>query len=520
MKLPNLQELQPKKKQIIEFKGYNHNPNIGEGEFYDMKNLSSSLYPVLSPRKPRGTVQQITKPNGLTNKNGLVWVDSTNFFYKGEIKGQVTDTKKQFVSMGAYILIFPDKKYYNTTTGEFGLLEVKVVISGSYKVQSCRLDGTLTNPAEGLYAKITSTGIGTGFKKYDGVEIFSGVDAINGNKTIQNISSNYIIVAALLDKNYDLTGIAINRDVPDMDFVTENENRVFGCSSAKHEIYASKLGDPFNWNCYEGISTDSYAVTIGSDGDFTGATTFLGYVIFFKEDRIHKVYGNKPSNYQVMDNSIRGVAKGSEKSITIVNETLYYMSRNGIMAYSGSFPDNISHAFGENIYSDGVAGSIGDKYYISAKEGETHHLFVFDEAKGMWHKEDNTKAIYFTRYDNKLYYIDGATNKLMTIEGDNTEIIEWYADFSDFSEKIMNKKYVNRLQLLLELENNSFFEAEIQYNGNGLWEKITTLTGKMKQSYNIPVQIRRCDYYTLRLSGIGDFKLYNMVKTYTEGSDL
>ena len=82
----------------------------------------------------------------------------------------------------------------------------------------------------------------------------------------------------------------------------------------------------------------SYTATVGSDGDFTGAITHLGYVLFFKEDVIHKLYGSKPSNTQITTMPLRGVAKGCEKSLGIVNETLYYAARNNICSYEGAMP--------------------------------------------------------------------------------------------------------------------------------------------------------------------------------------
>ena len=51
---------------------------------------------------------------------------------------------------------------------------------------------------------------------------------------------------------------------------------------AVNEIYASKLGDFKNWNCYAGRSTDSYVATRGSDGPFTGAADYLGSPLFFR----------------------------------------------------------------------------------------------------------------------------------------------------------------------------------------------------------------------------------------------
>ena len=44
---PELSELKRDREMIDVFKGYNHNLRIGEGEFYDMTNLSSDNYPLL-----------------------------------------------------------------------------------------------------------------------------------------------------------------------------------------------------------------------------------------------------------------------------------------------------------------------------------------------------------------------------------------------------------------------------------------------------------------------------------------
>ena len=55
MQYPTLSELYTKRDMVDTFKGYNRNLRIGTGEFHDMKNLTSSYYPVLSPRGERGT---------------------------------------------------------------------------------------------------------------------------------------------------------------------------------------------------------------------------------------------------------------------------------------------------------------------------------------------------------------------------------------------------------------------------------------------------------------------------------
>lgn len=522
--LPTLSQTGKYKRQIIEFKGYNHNSSIDDGEFFDMRNLTSSYYPALSPRKPRGTVREetIANPYGLFAKNKLAYVDSSVFFYDNFPRGTVWDGEKQFVSMGAYILIFPDKAYYNTETEEYGFLQRTYVASGNVTYLPCLIDGTPST--DGLYARITSGGITEGFKQYDGVTISqSSVTSLNKTAIIQAVGTGeagpYIVIPGKITASSQSGGILIERTVPDMDFLTEHENRVWGCSSEKHEIYACKLGDPFNWNCFEGISTDSYAATVGSDGDFTGAITYAGYVLFFKEDCVHKIYGSKPSNFQIFENDVRGVKKGCEKSLCIVNEILLYLSQSGVVAYEGSTPSIVSYQFGDKAYSGAAAGGIGDKYYISMTDGTLWYLFVYDVRLNMWHLEDNTHALYFAYLDNALYYID-SDKKIKTVSGNDDEIIPWYGQFSDMPEKSHNKKYVSKLSFILELENGSIFDIEIMYENTGVWEKLASVTGKIKKSINVSVPVKRADFYTVKLSGVGGFKLYSMMKTLSEGSDL
>ena len=50
MILPVVNEIATSREMTEVFKGYNHNLRIGDGEFYDMKNLSSNNYPILSQR--------------------------------------------------------------------------------------------------------------------------------------------------------------------------------------------------------------------------------------------------------------------------------------------------------------------------------------------------------------------------------------------------------------------------------------------------------------------------------------
>ena len=79
-------------------------------------------------------------------------------------------------------------------------------------------------------------------------------------------------------------------------------------------------------------------------GAFTGAATCMGYALFFKENTLHKLYGSKPSDFQLSSLRCRGVARNAARSLCVLNETLYYLSPDGVMAWDGSIPAKVSAA--------------------------------------------------------------------------------------------------------------------------------------------------------------------------------
>ena len=78
-----------------------------------------------------------------------------------------------------------------------------------------------------------------------------------------------------------------------------------------------------------GLASDSYAMTVGAPGPFTGCASHMGSVLFLKRDALFRIYGTKPSNFQLNVLTARGASKGSRKSCAVLNETLYYLSDEG-----------------------------------------------------------------------------------------------------------------------------------------------------------------------------------------------
>lgn len=273
-----------------------------------------------------------------------------------------------------------------------------------------------------------------------------------------------------------------------------------------------------------GISTDSYAASVGSDGEFTGAITFLGYPLFFKENCVHKVFGRYPANFQIQDTACRGVQRGCHRSLAIVNETLFYKARSGICAFDGSLPVEASYALGNEVYSNAVGGAINNKYYVSMQDvRERWHLFVYDTAKRMWHKEDDLHAGAFCASKGELYCIDDDAKNIITMLGSGTKDdapVRWEVETGNLGISTPDMKYLSRLTLRLSLSRGSKLEIYAQYDLSDEWLHICTMFGTDLRSFNVPIRPRRTDHFKLRFVGEGEAKLYSITKTIEQGSDL
>ena len=602
MKYPTLYSKESSRQMVDTFKGYNHNMRISDGEFFDMKNMTGDHYPVLSPRGNRGVYASPASPNGLIAKDSLCYVDGRNFVMNEyTIDMGLNDEPKQLISMGAYVIIMPDKKYINTQDlTDFGNIEASFpgmegqTVTASYEM--CKVDGsvytdvpkapnapeepanmqlwidTSTTPhvlkqysetsavwvqIATTYVKISAPNIAAAFKQYDAVRISGLPEQLTQLKDIEgqvcplwavyhdpgNESGeadggdpraegtwDYIVIVGILDEAVTHESqLRLERTMPIMDFVIESKNRLWGChygvasnGQVVNEIYASKLGDFKNWNCFMGLSTDSYAVSCGTDGQFTGAITHDGFPLFFKENCVHKVYGYYPANFQIQDTACSGVQKGCEKSLAIVNTTLFYKARNAVCAYDGSLPIEMSYALGSKAYSEAVGGAHGNKYYISMKDADgEYHLFIYDVAKGIWHKEDDLPVDYFCSCRGEMYAISGG--KIITMLGSgtpDTDPVEWMAETGEIGIASPDMKYISRLTIRMSMDIGAEVRISAQYDFNDQWEHLCDLRGYNLRSFSIPIRPRRCDYMKLRFEGEGNCKIYSITKTIEQGSEL
>lgn len=495
------------KKYVVSFQGLNMGEGYAEGEFSTCENLSSVLAPCITQRFGRTVEAEFSAPTAIHAKGGLVVIDGTNVVYKGEIVGQVDNRRKQLATIGNYVIIFPDKVYLNVESGEFGSMEE-------------------TYSAKGMvFTDSTITVSGANFKFHVGdVLTISGCTVQTDNNKVRDpivrgVSGNTLTFYENTFIAGTETGtVTLKREVPDLDFICESNYRLWGTKG--NTIFGSKYGDPFNFYDYDtGGAEVSYWIDVATDGEFTGCIPYSSHVCFFKENALHKLYGSKPSNFQIVTSQVYGVQAGSERSMCIINETLLYKGVGGVYAYTGSVPELISAKFGLARFAEACAASDGERYYISMKRGNDWHLFVYDVLRNIWLREDGSHCVDMA-FHNGYVYLLLASGQLVKIDSEAEEQIEWSATLCPFNETMNERKGYSKFHLRLELGDDALLNVEIKRDNDTKWAKVYSTHSKTSKIVSIPVLPARCDSVEIRLSGKGMCKIRTLVREFFVGSDV
>lgn len=533
-------DVKKQKKRVSQFAGINENIIISDSEFSSLMNISLEDFPIIKSCDRKTKIYDNENIVIETYKNGMVRLIksvfknqfSLGFEYSHKTEGGGRETiykdidyssKTRLIEMGAYIVIFPQKLVFNTHTKEMKAMEKTVVTT-----RNCTFEPTIRSIRTSSFTKIISDELD--FNRYDSVEISGCNDnSFNTTKVILEKGSNYIIVTGLISASFTQgAGLTLKRKVPDMDYVCCHNNRLFGCSSKNHEIYASRLGDPFNFNNFEGISTDSYVASVGTNGDFTACVSYLGSVYFFKENTIHKLFGDKPSNFAIKDYEQKGVIKGADTSLAVIKDTLYYKGREGIYAYDGVTPTLISKNI-KNWKFENFACKYKDRYYIGLSKEDKRCMGAYYPEIRSWSIEDIAMNFAYVDEDNSFGIYDGKSmyelgDFNLSTDGEKKQHIDngfkWYLESGDLLENSLNEKYMSKLAFYFSLELGSLVHIYLKYDDEAVWQKVGSLYGRGKKISSIPINLRRHSKVRYRLEGKNEFKLMAIEKYIEEGSEL
>lgn len=347
---------------------------------------------------------------------------------------------------------------------------------------------------------------------------------------------------------YAESPMKISRKKPEnLTNIIEAGNRLWATDTEGKEIYACKLGDPFNWYAYTGIASDAYAITVGSGGKFTAAISYDGYPHFFKENSILKVYGTYPFSTYALD--CMGVISGGDKSVSILNGSIIYKGIDGFYAYSGGYPELLSDDIGKictDEYSVTASAADNNAYYAAVQKGLDSYIYVFE--KGFWHIQDAGKLREYkrnaiadmcytgrgivaaigkeeTQHPNELDYRGIAADRyLSTLSGlppkgfdedKAKDDLQWTMTTAKLGLSLPQDKWYSHI--IFRYEADSPINVEITYDGKA------TDTYKLSAratlgSESIILSPRKSEYITIKLSGKGRFLLMSISRNIEGGS--
>lgn len=543
------------------FGGINRANGTPLGEWDALSGFDLTAYPALRTCLPYAysDIVSSSEITGYTYRNGiLVYTTAEGIYLDG--KGTLTAIPglsagdKTLVNISAYIVILPDWAVINTADAENPVMIAKgSLLTGNL----FEYNQNQTRPTVSIFklfyvdaptAEVTASGLAVG----DSVKLSwtYGKRKMSRQLTINNIGIESYTGSGMTSIGFDtsdipntmwfytegramdnfrvprITGATIQRVMPDLDYVVEYNNRLWGCSSKNHEICCSKLGEPLVWGAYSGISTDSWAATVGTDGDFTGACVFNGCVLFFKEDCVHSVYGTKASNFTVTTYTVRGVQKGSAKSLCISEGLLYYKAPEGIFTFNGSASSRFDGKLCVDRDSRTACGTADDRYIVMAMSDGT--VFYYDKLHSVWYTRTLPNVISMHNFSGSLYAITKDSKKAMqkvmlttdvgmtgrmaetAFEAITGELCRGeLASTSSYSRKAMHT-VIKKLTMSLEEwhqrgVSSVQFTVSVQYDG-GDWQTVYSYDGTAEEADNnvvtlIPTIPMRCQRLRIKISG-------------------
>ncbi len=204
------------------------------------------------------------------------------------------------------------------------------------------------------------------------------------------------IVGLQFDSNsIDLSGyssleyqnITIERRMPDLERIISYNNRIWAINEDK--VYTSRLGDADEWydfsiDNYGTLPSSCFSAAAGTPGNFTAIFQHGNYVYAFKENYIHKIYGDTPDEYSFSNLQASGCIKDAD-TISVCGNYLMYASDDGICILRDGYPRIVSKGLG--ALSPVCAASHNGRYYIICNKDGGRVIYVYDLEHDIWTME-------------------------------------------------------------------------------------------------------------------------------------
>lgn len=421
---------------------------------------------------------------------------------------------------------------------EFGNMKSPVVLSCKFSYGKYAGEDAAANTIELQYNTTTEINLYPNlFRPGDAVKISGCIKEEANNKTavIRAVDGNKLIFYENTftlpegQTEYTENKVTIERDIPAINVVFSHNNRLWG--SGGRNIYCTKAGDPFIWADYESFADGSWWADSGCTERF-GITSGFAYEYprFFSEKHIYTIYGDTPENFSISCVEANGTPVGERESFATAGGVLFYLSKNGFMAYTGSYPQKIDTQLGNKRFNNARAASDGRKYYVQCCDADgpnigRSHFYVYDTLYGTWHEERTTSYIECFMYENGLCAAYGGeiwtlgTPYEKPVAPTGTYVSDTptgKVKFADFTMDSVNRKQLKDIIIRHDIGGELTVRLYIDDKLDDSFTRV--LTGEGKRTTILPCVPKRCDHWHLELEGEGPWVVYSIAANYIEGS--
>lgn len=331
--------------------------------------------------------------------------------------------------------------------------------------------------------------------------------------------------------------ISIDSDFAAITCPLEHNNRIWGVDNAHNEIRASAQGNLKNWNDYRGLVSDSYAVSVGSDGAFTASFALEDTLFFFKEYSYTVLYGTRPSNFST--NTVEGVVGMTEqgaKSLQVIGKSAYFMGNDSrFYRFSHTGMQCISEALGEQVFTPLSSAHGTEKYYLLAQKANGERcLLVYNTLTGVWWCEDadNIQSIFTLRTEaaaistyraqqggTDLYFSDILALEKRPVPTPQPNKINWFCESGILFSDDEYYRYVSDLKICFESEAGARLEVLAKFDEEQAYTPLASFVAQKTHVRSEKIPLKRCACLRLMFRGQGMSKIHSLSFKTTQGSE-
>lgn len=257
----------------------------------------------------------------------------------------------------------------------------------------------------------------------------------------------------------------------------------------------------------------------GARGVTEGIVACNDKVYCFTQQTCHILYGDDANNYSLSEIIDYGCMH--QNAVIAKNGEVYFVNINGLHKFTSagvvelSKKINLKFNYGThtNVSLISLRNKIYLKYDVSGVDG---NLYIFDEDENKWfyaviNSETNMVKSYAHALGEKIFDFYGTGFRMINHDDADTTT-SWY-HVTPMTFQGFNKQIISSIPVLYHLPTGS--TMKLYYNTNSEAESWTelytfenTTTAKVVE-INIPLNIlNNVDFYNLKFSGTGDFKIY------------